>query len=341
MKKPRKSQASQPARARLTTPSTHKAPIVVCYGGGRDSTALLVGMWLRGIVPDLIIFADTGSERAETYAYIRDVMQPWLASVGFPPVTVVRYECGDFKHWPEYHTLEENCLTNRTMPSIAYGRHSCSSKWKIAPQNAFLKTWAPALAAWQAGVKVIKCVGFDADEQKRAKRCSTYAIQDDELDLFEITFPLQEWKWTLEICLLNINLAGLPEPIKSSCYFCTAMKPWEVAALPVDKLKRIVVIEARALARNLDYARDKGWPRGQGVPMTEGLWRKAVKGCRGAIAKPGSMTQFILERGLLPSAEVARIIAATPTGELSRHQISNWQDWLNDILNPPVNLQSN
>lgn len=315
-----------------------KSPLVVCYGGGRDSTAMLIGLWLRGIIPDLILFADVGAEKQSTYDYIRNVMQPWLASIGFPPITIVRYQCSDFKHWPEYRTLEENCLTNRTLPSIAYGRHSCSSKWKIGPQNAFLKTWAPAVAAWNAGIKVRKCVGFDAGEGNRSKRCSTYAIQDDETELFEILFPLQEWGWKLEICLLQIALAGLPEPDKSSCYFCTAMKPWEVDLLPIDKLKRIVVIEARALPRHLAYAASKNWPQGQGVPMTAGLWRKAVKGFRGATAKPGSMTEYIRTRGLLPSAEVDRLIAATPTGELHRDQITNWQEWFEEILNPPANL---
>ena len=27
-----------------------------------------------------------------------------------------------------------------------FGRHSCSQKWKIEPQDAFLETWEPAVA---------------------------------------------------------------------------------------------------------------------------------------------------------------------------------------------------
>src|SRR5580658_8213180 len=66
------------------------APLVVCYGAGRDSTALLVGLWQRGIRPDLILFADVGAERQATYDFI-PVMNRWLKSVGFPEITVVRY----------------------------------------------------------------------------------------------------------------------------------------------------------------------------------------------------------------------------------------------------------
>jgi hypothetical protein len=48
-------------------------------------------------------------------------MNRWLKSVGFPEITVVRYQPKDFKHWPPYHTIEENILTNCALPSIAYG----------------------------------------------------------------------------------------------------------------------------------------------------------------------------------------------------------------------------
>jgi len=104
--------------------SSAPAPLVVAYGGGRDSTAVLVVLWMRGLRPDAILMADVGAEKQATYDYVEHVMQPWLASVGFPPVTIVTYRCRDFKNWPAYHSLEENCLTNRTLPSIAYGRHS-------------------------------------------------------------------------------------------------------------------------------------------------------------------------------------------------------------------------
>src|SRR5690606_26488998 len=115
----------------------------------------------------------------------------------------------------------------------------------------------------------------------------------------------------------------LPEPSKSSCFFCTAMKPWEVRELPEDKLKRIVVIEARCRDKHLDYARRRAEENGvewDGKPLTEGIWRKAVKGMRGATKRPGSMTQFIREEGFLPPEEIDRLIAATPCRPMSRDE---------------------
>src|SRR6516164_3471647 len=121
-------------------------PFVVAYGMGVDSTAMLIGLSGIGVRPDLILFADVGGEKDETYAY-QAIMDQFLESVGFPAITVVRYTPQDFKNWPPYHTLEENCLTNGTLPSLAFGFGSCSQKWKVAPQNQFCNAWEPALVA--------------------------------------------------------------------------------------------------------------------------------------------------------------------------------------------------
>jgi len=317
---------------------TARSPLAVAYGVGVDSTAMLVGYHQRGIRPDLIIFSDVGAEREATYAYL-PVINEWLRSVGFPEVTVVQYRAKNFKHFPAYHTIEENILTNVSLPAIAYGGHSCSSKWKIAPQDAFMETWQPAREAWSAGVPVLRAVGFEDSphEHKRAKRCATFAVQDIDAERYRAVFPLQEWGWNRDRCVAEIKAAGLSVPSKSSCYFCTAMKPWEVKELTHDKHCRIVIIEARVAQRHLDYAEGKDWPKGVGRPMTEGLWRKAVKGMRGATPKPGSMTEFIRQQGLLPSSLIDALIELTPTCTFTREQfelegLTGWQAWIDRII---------
>lgn len=97
----------------------------------------------------------------------------------------------------------------------------------------------------------------------------------------------------------------LPVPSKSSCWFCPSMKPDEVRALPADKLCRIVVLEARAKPR---------------LVSIEGLWRKPVKGTRGGIKKPGSMTEFIRDEGLLPAAQIDHLIESVPQELISRNE---------------------
>lgn len=312
---------------------------------GVDSIAMLVGMRQRDIRPDLILFADVGAERAVTYDYI-PILQEWLKRTWDTKLTTVRYQPKNFKNWPHYYTIEENILTNTSLAAIAYGGHSCSAKWKISPMNSFIDAWPTAVDAWESGVKLRKAIGFEYSphELKRSKRCSTFAIQDDELDKYEMWFPLQDWKWNRERCATEISLAGLPIPSKSSCFFCTAMKPWEVDNLPEDKLKRIVILEARAAKRHLDYAEKKGWPKGVGVPLTEGIWRQRVKGMRGAVAKPGSMTEYIRDKELLPTAEIDRLIRITPTQLLTQDDFlmlghSNWKDWIESICYPDAPIE--
>lgn len=269
------------------------SPVVKAYGMGVDSTACLVGMAQRGWRPDRILFADTGAEKQETYDF-EPVMQDWLAREGFPPIETVCYVPKDFLNWPPYYTLEQNCLTNGTLPGISFGPASCSVKWKHAPQHAAVKTWRPAQEAWGNGGRVIKLIGFDAGPRDRVR---SYSSNPKDAHLYDYRTPLIEWGWDREECKRQIADAGLPVPPKSSCYFCLAMKPDEVAALTPRYWRRIVRMEARAHPR---------------LRTTEGLWRRRVKGCRGAVARPGSMTEFIREKRLLPPEEVDEIWNNTP-----------------------------
>lgn len=267
------------------------APLVVAYGIGVDSTAMLVGMKQRGIRPDKIMFGDVGAEKAETYAYL-SVIGPWLEFVDFPPVTIVRYVPKKFKHWPPYYTLEENCLTNGTLPSISFGFSSCSQKWKQAPQHKHMQQWQPALDAWARGERVIKAIGYDCSmrDKKRSAKAERLVCtyKDQHAEFYEYWYALQDWGWDRDRCKLEIVSEGIQIPEKSSCFFCLAMKPDEVRSLPVDKLRRIVLLEARAAPR---------------LTKVEGLWRKSVK----KRDIPGSMTKFIEREGLLVREDIERI----------------------------------
>jgi hypothetical protein len=258
-------------------------PLSVSYGLGVNSTALLVGLAQRRIRPDLILFADTGAEKDSTYEYL-PIVNSYLESQGFPAVTVVRYAPSKFKHWPPYRTLEENCLTNGTLPSISFGFSACSQKWKQVPQHRYIRQWKPAQDAWTEGRKVLKAIGYDCSARDRQRR--TYAEKFHEDPQYDYIYHLQLWGWDRDRCAKEIAAAGLPAPDKSSCFFCLAMKPDEVRALPADKLCRIVLMEARAKPR---------------LDKVEGLWRASTK------AKPGSMTKFIEDEGLLPKSEIERI----------------------------------
>lgn len=265
-------------------------PVMVAYGGGIDSTAMLIELVETSQQVDMVLFADTGSEKPETMRYVW-LFSQWLADRG-APFQVVRYQPQRFKNWPPYASLDENCFTNGTLPSISFGRHTCSQKWKIEPQDKWTAQWAPAIECWEAGGRVKKLIGYDAGDRD-AKR---YAHAEGHLDpRFEYDYPLKRWGWDREACTDRIVQAGLPVPAKSACFMCGASQPWEIRALPVHQLRRIVLMEARAEPR---------------LRTSEGLWRKTVKGNRGATARPGNMTVFIREQGLLSAEEIEWIRGA-------------------------------
>jgi hypothetical protein len=211
-------------------------PIVVSYGGGTNSTALLCGMYEKNWIPDLILFADTGGEKPHTYEH-NERLNKWLTSINFPIVTIVKSKTRDGKE----ETLEEMLLRTQTLPSVAFGWKTCSQRYKLQPQEKFLNHWEPATIAWRRGEKILKLIGFDADESRRARK-----IKDDK---FEQRYPLIEWGWGRDECIEAIKRIGLPLPGKSACFFCPNSKKQEVLDLKQeypDLFQRAIEMERNA-----------------------------------------------------------------------------------------------
>lgn len=162
-----------------------RAPVVAAYGMGTNSTALLVEYVRRGLRVDLVLAADTGGERPQTYAYA-EMFSRWLVERGYPPVLFVRYT----NRAGVVVTLEDDCLRKETLPSKAFGYSGCSLKWKIEPQEKFVNNWQPAKDAWAIGEKVVKLIGYDADEPERADRRRQKDAEDGK---YTYVYPLIEW----------------------------------------------------------------------------------------------------------------------------------------------------
>ena len=117
---------------------------MVSYGGGVNSTALLIGLHQHRIPVDLILFADTGAEHPHTYAYL-EVMDDWLKGHGMPPITRVYKTTRDGKRL----TLEDECLQSCSLTTIAYGFKRCSLKHKIWPQEKICNHYPPRRRNWE------------------------------------------------------------------------------------------------------------------------------------------------------------------------------------------------
>lgn len=234
---------------------------VVSYGAGVNSTALLIGLLEHGVKPSAILFSDTGGEFPATYEYI-DTFSAWLERQGFPPVTKVKNETS------LHGTLEQECLTNQTLPSLAFGFKGCSVKWKRQPMDRWVKRWPAAMAEFEHGRRVERLIGIDAGEAHRGK------IPDDKW--FFYRFPLIEWDWDREECVAAIGRHGLPLPRKSSCTFCPATKKVEVIELAAEHpeaFARAVAIEKSFL----NGPHSGGTVKGLGRHWT---WEGLVRGKR-------------------------------------------------------------
>lgn len=197
---------------------------IVSYGAGTNSTAMLVEMVRRSEPCAEIVFSDTGGERPGTYVYV-EMFSRWLVAHGYPAIVTVQ---NDGMH----RMLEVECLTNRSLPSVAFGYNSCSDKYKRRPFAKWLKNKAVG--------DVTVCIGFDADEPHRADRGAKID------DPYQKRYPLIEWNMGRDECVDVIRSVGLPNPGKSACFFCPNSKAHEILSLPQHLLDRALKIEENA-----------------------------------------------------------------------------------------------
>lgn len=230
-----------------------------------------------------MLHADTGDEHVRTVAY-RETRRAWLASVGFPDLTIVRRAPSvqgnrkrrDGRKDVTYSTLGQNCIENRTLPSLAFGFKGCSEKWKIEPQNAWTEKWPPAHRTWGHGQRVVKLIGYDAGP-KDSRRAHDLTSDTQ----YQYVYPLRDEGWDRARCIAEIRAEGVPVPRKSACVFCPASKTWEIAE---------IVRDYPEIADYICKVEDTARPH---LTSIEGLWRQETKGTRGGVPKPGSMADFI------------------------------------------------
>lgn len=266
---------------RIRGPLPDDAPVIVSNGVGVDSVAMLVALRRLNLVPDAIITAlvgraEYGNEHRRFYRYL-PILKAWLAAAGFPSITYVWYEMQRPPQHFAYWSLAGNCLANRTLPSISFRRnHSCSLKFK----GAEIDRWVTV----QYGKRpCYRLVGYDLSEGYRAARFSTNTRRDGPRAGDVYVYPLQLFALDRAGCEAVIAEAGLPSPGLSSCVFCAAMHPEEIDDLHPEELWLIVILEAHAQI-NLKKIR--------------GLWGHGER-----------MTEYIVQRGLLPTALVAEVWA--------------------------------
>ncbi|MEO5360581.1 MAG: phosphoadenosine phosphosulfate reductase family protein [Nitrospirota bacterium] len=171
---------------------------IVSYGGGVNSTAMTIYLINNGIVPDLILFCDTGAELPETLEYV-DYFSAWLRQKASIEITTIR---------KDGEGLYDYCIRKKIIPMRQW--RWCTIDWKIKPFDKYLKRFD--------GEKIVY-IGYDAGEDGRVVNS---LMKDCKRNRKE--FPLHEANIDREGCIKIIESTGLRLPPKSGCFVCPFTK---------------------------------------------------------------------------------------------------------------------
>ncbi len=163
---------------------------ILSFGGGLQTTAIVILAFQGKIEFDEVIFADTCCEKPETYNYIENYIKPILKV----PFKIVTSHHGNMYDW--YFGLKQ-------IPSVRF--RMCTDVFKVRPMKKNTSKDDEIL------------IGVSADESHRVGEQSHQNRK----------FPLIELGITRLGCNDIIRDFGWPIPIKSACYICPFQR-WNI-----------------------------------------------------------------------------------------------------------------
>jgi hypothetical protein len=246
---------------------------VVSYGGGVQSTALLVLAAQGRIGPyDAFLFSNVGddSEHPATLRYVREVAMPFAAEHG-----VTLHELRKtFQRGPragQVDTLWTRLMRkgSRSLPipvrmpeTGAPGTRSCTADYKIGVTGRWMKEHGATL---ENPCRV--ALGISTDEIQRAKPGI------DPVDPYQFReYPLLELGLSRLDCVNVIARAGLEVPPKSSCFFCPFTRPSRFQTMrhqEPDLFAKCVELERTLNERRVTLGRDPVYLTRFGRPLDE------------------------------------------------------------------------
>ena len=210
---------------RLLAARASRSVRVFSFGGGVQSHAVLV-LQAQGKLEkpyDYFVFANVGedSENPETLAYIENFTKPFCEKHGIKFIQVQK-QVGRKKRDQRPDTLLEYVLRNKRsvplpihMAGGAPGRRKCTGTFKIEIVNKECKRLD--------FTHVFMGLGISTDEIGRA-RDTNWHTEKPKIEK-KRDYPLIAARMNRKMCLTLIESMGLPEPPKSSCWFCPFRGP--------------------------------------------------------------------------------------------------------------------
>lgn len=246
----------------------HARPLrVVSYGGGVQSTALLVLAAQRVIDFPIFLFANVGNDSEDplTLDYIEHHAQPFAARHGIQ-LHILDRRRRDGSVETLYGRLTRHGSRSLPIPvrmsNGAPGTRSCTADFKIRVIGKWLKTHG-ATTDNRATVGI--GISLDEIERLNARRAMPYETP---------VYPLLDYQPPLRRidCQRIITAAGLPIPAKSSCWFCPYHRPATWAEMRRDRpalFTRACALESLLNQRRAALGKDPVWLTRFNRPLTE------------------------------------------------------------------------
>ena len=252
-------------------------PRVYSYGGGVQSTAMLVLVATGHLPPGIFIFSNVGddSEHPKTLRYVREVAFDYAAAHGIELHELDRVPLKG-KHRGEVETLYGRLMRpgSKSLPipvrmsdTGAPGTRSCTADHKIRVVQRWIREHgATPENPWRTAI------GISTDEHQRATSRKREPFEELEYPLLTLEHRLAPNGASRDQCAAIIADAGLPVPPKSSCYFCPFHKPtvWnDQARDEPDLFERSCHLEETLIARRaeLPCPGEGRWP----LEATQGI----------------------------------------------------------------------
>jgi len=229
----------------------------VSYGGGVQSTALLVLAAQRVIDFPVFVMANVGddSEDPATLEYVEQYAKPYAARHGIELHIVDRIK-RDGSVETLYGRLTKEGSRSLPIPvrmsNGAPGTRSCTADFKIKVVGKWLKAHGASPEN-----KAVVGIGISLDEIHRVNNRKAQPYETCVYPLLDLDVPLRR-----SDCHGVIIDAGLPVPPKSSCWFCPFHKPSTWAEMRRDRpelFARSCGLEDTLNARRTELGKDPVW----------------------------------------------------------------------------------
>lgn len=256
----------------MRTPDLAKCDVFASVSGGKDSAAMCLLLKERGI-PYRAVFADTGWEHADTYTYLREVLEHKIG-----PITWVRSEVvleGKRLAMAEeleamlghYSAMVRWCLKKAVFPARTL--RWCTSQTKVLPLDAF------SLA--NSSAEIVSAQGIRAGESAARAKLGEWEYAEDR-DLWTWR-PLIQWS-EADVIAIHHRHGLAPNPLylrgaeRVGCWPCIFARKSEIKRIADTDDTRIAVIR-RLEACVAELARERIEGAGKVQIHTDPTWFQA------------------------------------------------------------------